>query len=319
MTFVYPCSKMTEKPNISVYSGLTLICDPGGRLKVSEKVNPYLPFKATILSVIQETSDSGSFTSDLDIKTYRLQFNNNYIMDFLPGQFVELSVPGVGEAPFGFASNPLEKAFIELTIKRTGLLTDAVHALSAGDELWIRGPFGNVFPIEKIRGREILLIAGGLGLAPLRPLISYIFDPGQRDDFGLVNMLIAARSSNDFLYKYDYKEWQRQKNVSLALTIDKAEAGWEGLTGFPHNLVETLDFDKDKTTALLCGPPIMIKAVAQKLLELGLQAEHILTTLEMRMTCGIGKCGKCNIGHQYICVDGPVYSLAQLEKMPNEY
>ena len=282
-------------------------------------MNPYLPFKATILSVVQET------TSDLDIKTYRLGFSDNYIMDFMPGQFVELSVPGVGEAPFGFASNPLEKDFIELTIKRTGVLTDAVHALKAGDNVWIRGPFGNTFPLEMIHGQangsvsDILIIAGGLGLAPLRPLITYIFDPGQRNDFGRVNMLIAARSSRDFLYRYEYEEWQKQKDCKLSLTIDRDEPGWTGLAGFPHNLVESLSFDINKTTAILCGPPVMIKAVAQKLQDMGVPADRILTTLEMRMTCGIGKCGKCNIGHQYICVDGPVYSLAQLEKMPQEY
>lgn len=275
--------------------------------------NPYVPAKAKILSVTQETG------SDLDIKTYRLQFSGDYQMNFMPGQFVELSIPGVGEAPFGFASNPLEKEYIELTIKRTGVLTDAIHALRAGDSVWIRGPFGNTFPIERIEGHDILYIAGGLGLAPLRPLITYVFDDGKRDAFGKINMLIAARSSGDFIYYSQYDEWRKKKDTSVTLTIDREEPGWTEKVGFPHNLVAELPFDREKSVAVLCGPPIMIKSVAGKLQEMGMSPDRILTTLEMRMTCGIGKCGKCNIGHQYVCVDGPVFSLAELDEMPDEY
>jgi len=280
--------------------------------------NPYLPIRAKILSVTQETGGTdGNGNTDLDIKTYRLQFDSGHRMSFQPGQFVELSIPGIGEAPFGFASNPFENETFELTIKRTGVLTEAIHALKDNDHLWVRGPFGNTFPIDSLRGRDILFIAGGLGLAPLRPLISYIFDKSQRADFGAVNLLIAARSSADFIFQTDYDKWQLDAN--LTLTIDRDEPGWTGLVGFPHNLVSKLPFDKSKTTAVLCGPPIMIKATAQQLMALGISQENILTTLEMRMTCGIGKCGKCNIGHQYVCVDGPVFSLEQLNTMPDEY
>jgi len=271
--------------------------------------NPYVPIKAEILSVTQETS------SDLDIKTYRLKHQ----MEYLPGQFVEVSIPGVGEAPFGYASDPFEKGIIELTIKRTGKLTDAIHGLGVGDSLWIRGPFGNTFPIDQLRGRDILFIAGGLGLAPLRPLIRYVFDKSQRSDFGKVNMLLAARSSRDMIYHEEYDQWKQQADVNIALTIDKEEPGWTGMVGFPNNLVGEIPFDKEKVTAVLCGPPIMIKSVAKKLEEIGLSPDQIITTLENRMTCGVGKCGKCNIGHQYVCVDGPVFSLAQLAEMPDEY
>jgi len=275
--------------------------------------NPYLPRMAKILSITQETK------SDLDIKTYRLKFVDGYKMDFLPGQFVELSIPGVGEAPFGFASDPFEKGYVELTIKRTGVLTNAVHALGIGDSLWVRGPFGNTFSIDRFKTRNILIIGGGIGLAPLRPLIRYIFNPEQRDNFKKVNILIAARSSDDLIYRSEYDQWKKQKDINISLAIDREEPGWAGLVGLPHNLITNIPFDKDNTTAVLCGPPIMIKAVAQKLLEAGLAANHIITTLEMRMTCGVGKCGRCNIGHEYICVDGPVYSLAQLKEMPDEY
>ena len=275
--------------------------------------NPYLPIRTKILSLTQETF------SDLDVKTYRLSFTEDYKMDFLPGQFVELSIPGVGEAPFGFASDPFEKEYIDLTIKRTGVLTNAIHALGVGDSLWIRGPFGNTFPVNQLLGRDILIVGGGIGLAPLRPLIYYVLNQEQRENFGKINMLIAARSSRDLIYKNEYDKWKSQKNTDIVLTIDKKEPDWSGLIGFPHNLVADIPFNKEKTTAVLCGPPVMIKSVAQKLLESGLTPERILTTLEMRMTCGIGKCGKCNIGHQYICVDGPVFSLEQLSQMPDEY
>lgn len=275
--------------------------------------NPYVPIKSEILSIVQETN------SDLDIKTYRLKFAGGYKMDFMPGQFVELSIPGIGEAPFGFASNPLEKDFIELTIKRTGMLTDALHSLKVGDYVWIRGPFGNTFPIERIEGNDILYIAGGLGLAPLRPLITYVFDEGNRQRFGKINMLIAARSSGDFIYYPEYDQWRGKKDTAVTLTIDNPEPDWKEKVGFPHNLVADIPFDLAKTVAVICGPPIMIKSVANKLSEMGMAQDRILTTLEMRMTCGVGKCGKCNIGHQYVCVDGPVFSMAELDEMPDEY
>lgn len=277
-------------------------------------MNPYLPLKAEILSIIQETT-----SPDLDIKTYKLKFEDGYKMDFMPGQFIELSIPGTGEAPFGFASNPLEKDFIELSIKRTGLLTDAIHALKPGNKVWIRGPFGNTFPIEQMEGNDLIYIAGGLGLAPLRPLITYVFDDSNRDKFGKIQMLIAARSSKDFIYFDQLNQWRKLKDTEVTLTIDRPEEGWNEKVGFPHILAGDMKFDLEKTVAVLCGPPIMIKFVSQKLMEMGLPKSKIITTLEMRMTCGVGKCGKCNIGHKYVCIDGPVFSLEELDGMPNEY
>jgi NAD(P)H-flavin reductase len=273
--------------------------------------NPYLPLKAEITEIIQETN------SELDIKTYALKFAGGKKMDFMPGQFVELSVPGIGEAPFGFASNPLKNETIEITIKRTGRLTDAIHALKTDDAVFVRGPFGNTFPVEKFCGNDILYIAGGLGLAPLRPLISYVFE--NRDKYGKIQMLIAARSSADFVYFREYAEWRKIRDTAVTLTIDREEAGWNEKVGFPHNLVAEMSFDMAKTYAVLCGPPIMIKFVSQKLIEMGMPLNRMFTTLEMRMTCGVGNCGKCNIGHKYVCVDGPVFSLEELGEMPAEY
>lgn len=275
--------------------------------------NSYVPLKAEIIEVIQETS------SDIDIKTFKIKLLDERQMNFMPGQFVELSIPGVGEAPFGFASSPLEKNFFELSIKKVGLVTEAVHNLKPGAAVWIRGPFGNSFPIEKMQGSNILLIAGGLGLAPLRPLILYMLDESNRDKYGNIQMLLAARSTADFIYMRDFDQWKKVKNTEITLTIDKAEEGWSGRVGFPHIIVSDMDFDVNNTYAVLCGPPIMIKLVSAKLVELGIPENKIFTTLEMRMTCGVGMCGKCNIGHQYVCIDGPVFSMEQLSQMPDEY
>lgn len=275
--------------------------------------NPYLPYKAEIIDITQETD------TDQDIKTYRLKFVDGGFSEFMPGQFVELSIPGVGEAPFGFASSPLERDFIELSIKRTGLVTDAVHNLKKGSHVWIRGPFGNTFPLKDFEGSRILIIAGGLGLAPLRPLILYMLDPSIRSKYQRIDMLITARTPGDFVYKYDFPVWEKSPDIGIIRAIDRPVDGWDGKVGFPNMLIGDMDIDVKNTYALLCGPPIMIKAVVKSLVELGFTASKLYTTLEMRMTCGIGKCGKCNIGHRYVCIDGPVFSMEQLGTMPDEY
>lgn len=274
--------------------------------------NPYLPQRAEIVDIIQETS------SDLDIKTYRLKLLSEK-MDFMPGQFVELSIPGVGEAPFGFASSPLEKEYIELSVKRVGLVTEALHSLKPGSEVWIRGPFGNTFPVKDMEGSKIFIVAGGLGLAPLRPLILYMFDSQNRSKYKGIQMLLAARTPGDFIYRREFDEWRKVKDTNITLTIDRPVEGWTEKVGFPHDLIKEMEIDFSNTYAVLCGPPIMIKFVNNTLVELGVPKEKILTTLEMRMTCGVGKCGKCNIGHQYVCIDGPVFNMAQLSEMPPEY
>ncbi|MDR3644950.1 MAG: FAD/NAD(P)-binding protein [Clostridia bacterium] len=276
--------------------------------------DPYLPVRAEILSVKQETR-----SPDLDIKTYRLRLAQGAELDFRPGQFIELAVDGVGEAPFGFASSPLEKDFIEVTVKRTGLVTDALHRLSAGDFVWVRGPFGNTFPLGEMQGSHIMFIAGGLGLAPLRPLIKCVLHPGFRGQYGRVDMLIAARTPGDFVYYDQYDDWAKEPDTRISLTIDRPVDGWTGLVGFPHNLIADMDLAFDSTIFILCGPPLMIKAVSDRLQQKGCPKDRLITTMEMRMTCGIGKCGRCNIGHRYVCVDGPVFSLAELGEMPDEY
>ena len=275
-------------------------------------MNPYLPFKAEILDIIQET------TSDLDVKTYKLKFAGGNKIKFEPGQFVEVSVPGIGEAPFGIASSPLVSDMMEISVKRTGKMTNAIHSLAKGSHVFVRGPFGNTFPLSEFEGNDVFFIAGGLGLAPLRPLIKYIFEEENRAKFGKIKMLLAARSQKDFIYRYEYEEW-RMKGAEVTLAIDKEEPGWTGKTGFPNYIVAEMTFDMEKMYVALCGPPVMIKLVSKKLADMGMPENRIFTTLEMRMACGVGNCGKCNIGHKYVCVDGPVFSIAELSEMPGEY
>jgi len=281
---------------------------------MSQIANPYLPIKASIEKIIQETS-----SPDLDVKTFRLRFADGAPMDFLPGQFIEFSVPGVGECPFGFASSPLQKDYFDITIKRTGKVTSAIHALDEGSTVWIRGPFGNTFPLELMEGSDLLFVAGGIGLAPLRPFIQYVLDDSNRGKYGKVDMLLAARCAADHCFTYDYDDWRATDRTTLRQTVDRPEPGWNDLVGFPNNLVGDMPLDFSKLYAVLCGPPVMIKAVQKSLMELGLPLERLYTTLEMRMTCGVGKCGKCNIGHQYVCVDGPVFCMSELSEMPDEY
>jgi len=276
--------------------------------------NPYLPIKAKIESIIQETT-----SPDLDVKTFRIKLQNEEPFPYLPGQFIEFSIPGIGECPFGFASMPNDDGSFDITIKRTGKVTNRIHALDEGSSVWIRGPFGNTFPMEKMQGSDLLIVAGGIGLAPLRPFIQYVLSKENRDKYGKLDMLLAARSSTDHCFTYDYDNWQKTGDTTIKQTIDREEPGWNGLIGFPHNLIRDLSLDLKNRYAILCGPPIMIKAVQEALTEMGIPPDKLYTTLEMRMTCGVGKCAKCNIGHQYICIDGPVFSIAELSTMPNEY
>ena len=274
--------------------------------------NPYIPSRATIMQVIQET-----VSDTQDVKTYKLKLDEPF--DYRPGQFVEFSVAGIGECTFGFASSPLIKDYLELTVKRTGYVTENIHMLSEGSTVWIRGPFGNTFPLEKLEGNDLFYVAGGLGLAPLRPMIDYIFDPKYRGKYGKINMLMAARTPGDFIFAYDFDKWTAMPDTTFYQTIDNPVEGWDKLVGFPHTLIDQIPFDMEKTVAVLCGPPVMIKALSNAFVQLGMSPERIYTTLEMRMTCGVGKCGKCNIGHKYVCIDGPVFSMAELSNMPNEY
>ncbi len=253
-----------------------------------------------------------------DVKTFLVEKEDGG-KPFLhqPGQCAMLSIPGAGEAMFSITSSPTAPE-MEFSIKQCGCLTQALHELEEGNQVFIRGPYGNHFPVEgDFLGQDLLFVAGGIGLAPLRSVINYVRD--KREQYGKVAVVYGARSAEDLV---DYQEltevWQKEENLDLYLTIDRAEAGWTGHTGFVPDYLAELSFSPSYL-AVVCGPPVMIKFSIEKLLALGFQPEQIYTTMEMRMKCGVGKCGRCNIGSKYVCKDGPVFRWDQLGALPDEY
>ncbi|MCL2168438.1 MAG: FAD/NAD(P)-binding protein [Defluviitaleaceae bacterium] len=259
------------------------------------------------------------FEETPDVKTFRVvDVNGNKAFDHMPGQCAMLSVPGVGEAMFSISSPPTTTKYMDFSIKRVGRLTEYLHKMEAGSQITIRGPYGNHFPVDtELKGKNILFIGGGIALAPLRSVIKYVFD--KRDDYGYVDILYGARSVKDIVYhKEIVKSWAEKPNTEVFLTIDRPDEGWDGHVGFVPDYLKKTGFSTDKMV-VLCGPPIMIKFVMQALLEMGFKKEQVYTTLELRMKCGVGKCGRCNIGSKLVCVDGPVFRTDQLDTMPDEF
>ena len=219
---------------------------------------------------------------------------------------------------FSITSSPTNREYQEFSIKRCGDLTNRLHTMQVGDEILVRGPYGNHFPMDTaLKGKNLLFIAGGIGLAPLRSVINYVLD--NRDDYGTVDILYGSRSADDLVRREEMETvWAHAKDVNVYMTIDRPQEGWEGHVGFVPAYLKEVSFDTNKV-ALLCGPPIMIKFCLQALEEMGFSKEQVYTTLELRMKCGIGKCGRCNIGTKYVCKDGPVFRFDQVDALPNEY
>ncbi len=254
-----------------------------------------------------------------DIKTFRVNApEGGKVFDHMPGQCAMLSIPGVGEAMFSITSSPTNKEYQEFSIKKCGCLTDWLHAMEVGQQVTIRGPYGKNFPVETdLKGKDLIFIAGGVGLAPLRSVINYVRD--NRENYGHVDVVYGARSADDLLDINEIKEeWANTKDFDVYLTIDHEQEGWDGHVGFVPNYVKELGFDTNKTV-IVCGPPIMIKFTLAALIELGFEKSQVFTTMELKMKCGVGKCGRCNIGAQYVCKDGPVFRCDQLDEMPSEY
>lgn len=272
----------------------------------------------TLIPQVGVVTDVYSDTDD--VKTFRVEKpGGGKLFEHLPGQCAILSVPGKGEAIFSITSSPTNEKYMEFSIKRCGCITDFLHfEVEAGQELAVRGPYGNHFPVEdKLLGKDLLFIAGGIGLAPLRSVINYMLD--KRGDYGSIDIVYGARSKEDFVrYEELTQVWPQQKNTRVHLTIDRPQKGWNGNIGFVPDFLKQLDFTPDKTV-LLCGPPIMIKLCLKALTEMGFKKSQVYTTLELRMKCGVGKCGRCNIGRKYVCKDGPVFTCDELDVMPDEY
>lgn len=270
--------------------------------------NIYLPSIATVTEVRPETSDTSTFVVTFDDAKMRESFT------YLPGQFVELSIFGVGGCPIGVASSPTEKGFLEFCVRAVGTVTNAIHDLEVGDKLGVRGPLGNSWPTEEVEGKDLLFIGGGIGLPPLRSLIHYVLD--NRDRYGAVEIVYGARSPQDLVYKQELKEWEERPDVDLYVTVDAGDESWEGPVGFVPPFLREIDPSPENKVAFTCGPPIMIKLVVEALEDLDYADANIVTTLEMKMKCGVGKCGRCNIGDKYICRDGPVFTFEQLREIP---
>ena len=254
-----------------------------------------------------------------DVKTFRVVgLDGKKVFDHMPGQCAMLSIPGVGEAMFSITSSPTNTEYMEFSIKKCGCLTQWLHAMDVGQQITIRGPYGRHFPVEsELKGKNLLFVAGGIGLAPLRSVINYVRD--NRKDYGKIMIVYGSRSKEDLVdYHEILDEWMADEGVEVKLTIDRPQDDWDGHVGFVPNYVKELEPDLDYNV-LMCGPSIMIKFTLAGLKELGFKETQVYTTMELRMKCGVGKCGRCNIGNKYVCKDGPVFRFDELDQLPNEY
>ena len=262
---------------------------------------------------------TGIRTDTPDVKTFTVQTaDGGKPFDHMPGQCAMLSIPGAGEAMFSITSSPTVPDRMEFSVKKCGGFTEYLHGCGPGQQITVRGPYGRPFPTDtEFKGKNLLFIAGGIGLAPLHSVINYCLD--KKDDYGRLDVVYGSRSKDD-LVDFDeiLEKWCKSGNVSVHLTIDREQEGWDGHVGFVPDYVSQLGFDTDRV-AVVCGPPIMIKFTLQNLLRLGFEKTQIYTTMEMRMKCGIGKCGRCNIGSKYVCKDGPVFRFDELDELPDEY
>jgi len=279
--------------------------------------NPYIPIPVTLKKVTFENQAG-------DIKTFDLAFANPEdakAFKFVVGQFTMISINGVGEAPFGIASSPMNRDVLQFTVKRypKGVLTTELHGLSVGQVLGMRGPFGNGYPVKELESKNILAVGGGFALTTLRALAHYVLHEKNRAKFGKLTMFVAARNPGEMLYKKDLVKWSKRDDVEVVKTIDSPEKGWKGKVGYAASVLEEISPCPENTYAVVCGPPVMIKTCIDVLLKLGFPPERIVNSLEMRMKCGIGKCGRCNIGSKYVCKDGPVFTYKQLQVLSPEY
>ena len=273
----------------------------------------YKPHSMTVESIIQETPD---------IETFRLRFQDERVREtftFQPGQFGLLSVFGRGEAPFCIANSPSRASYVECSLKRVGKVTSALHELNVGDTVGFRGPYGRGFPIDEMKGKDLIFAGGGIGIAPLRSLLWACLDT--RADYGDITVIYGARSTRDLAYKRELHEWVGRDDMKTILTVDPGgeDEDWSGEIGFVPTVLEQVNPSPENALAITCGPPIMIKFVLLSLTQMGFAPRQIITTLERKMKCGLGKCGRCNIGPFYVCKHGPVFRYDELKELPGEY
>ncbi len=267
-------------------------------MKRKGRENVYLPLSADVEEVIPLTPETSLF-----------RVRPEAAIEYSPGQFFMVSLWGAGEVPISVASLGGGDGPLELCIRRAGLVTGALHGLEAGDTVWLRGPYGNGFPLDLSRGRDVVVVAGGIGMAPLRPLILWFLEnPGAA---GRVTLLYGAKRPEEIVFREEMDGW-KERGVDVLLTVDTPAKGWEGRTGLVTALWQDVRSDLQKAVAYICGPDVMIRAAMGELFLLGMPEERIITTLEAHMKCGVGKCGHCYAGPRYICTDGPVFSYREI-------
>lgn len=271
------------------------------------KTSPYKPMRGKIILAEMLTEKE---------KLFRIELEDKINLTHEPGQFVMISIFGFGEAPISVCSSPSDKGYFEITVRNVGTLTDKLHKLEKGDMLGIRGPFGKGFPIDNMFGYDVMIVAGGLGIVPLRSLIRYIMF--HRSDFGNVQILLGCRSPKELLFEVETKEWMRRAEIKFNCTVDRGDPGWKGNVGLITTLIPNVDINPMRTYGVVVGPPIMYKFVIIKLLEKKIPDHQIIVSLERRMKCGLGKCGHCQIEGMYVCQSGPVFNYAQLKNFKGE-
>ncbi|HBT95860.1 MAG TPA: hydrogenase [Coriobacteriia bacterium] len=266
---------------------------------------PLVPLICKVKEIVPQTSDVASIriTSLDDTKPFEAK----------PGQTAMLSVIPYGECMFAVSSQGAD--YLEFTVKRVGYVTEQLHALQAGDQVGLRGPYGNWFPYEELKGRDVLFVGGGIGMAPLRSLITYMLD--RRSDYGRIDLVYSGSTRDDLVYYDDIIEnWPKIDNMHVHLSVYKGTPDWAGEVCYTAPFLESLGIGSEGRVVVLCGGPSLFKTCLQSLVRLGFAESDIITTLEMKMKCGIGKCGRCNIGSKYICLDGPVFTMEELKELP---
>ncbi len=288
------------------------VTDIGHGRRFLARDNVYLPHIAVIERIIEETPGVRTFHFNFKDEKLRKEFT------FESGQFGEYSVFGIGEAPFCISSSPTRSDHLEFAMQRVGKVTNALHRLGVGAEIGFRGPYGNSFPLDQLQGKNLVFAAGGIGLAPLRSLIWNVID--NRARYKNIDIIYGARSPTDLCFKYDLDAWGKDKTINTVVTVDKGDETWTGREGFVPQVLGQVAPSASTAVAIVCGPPIMIRFTFPCLEKLGFTPEQMITTLEKRMKCGIGKCGRCNIGNLYVCRDGPVFTYAQIKNfISSEY
>ena len=281
--------------------------DLEGSLCLCQESVSLVPYLATITKIEELTKDT---------KLFEVRFNDQElrdIFDYQPGQFVMISLFGIGEAPISLSSTPSKKGFIELCIRNAGNLTNALHNAHENDIVGIRGPFGNGYPVDLLKDNNVLFVGGGIGLAPLRSLINYTFD--NRSEFQDICILYGSKDPSELLFTHELETWQRRPDYNVYITVDKGDKDWKGDVGVVTTLFQKCPIKVDSTYAVICGPPIMYKFVIKELLNLKFPSDRIIMSLERKMKCGIGKCGHCGIGYKYTCIDGPIFTYWDVKNM----